>query len=319
MKKIYILLSFVLLGYSNTNAQVNLNLGLIAHYNFTGQSLLDLGPNFITLFNNNNATPVPDRFGNPDGAYSFDGFDDYLSAANDPILTLGYGATISLWVNLNNVTNNQKLIGKLTTPPITTDGGYLIGIENGEISVETWVIGSATYTLTAGNIVANQWTHIAVTFQSTNYVTLNINAVAIDSVYVPDALDANSNDLIIGAAPWDPNYFKTNGIIDDIRLYNRKINNAELNAIYNEVITSNKNLVNNEITIGRNGSIYTINGGSQKQINKITLTDLSGRIVYNEIVNNTQSNQLDLSNLTKGVYLATVHTNSGEKSFKIIH
>jgi hypothetical protein len=307
------------LGYTNLRAQINLNLGLITQHNFTDESLIDLGPNFITLINNNGTTSVDDRFGNPNCAYSFDGFNDYLSASHDPILTLGYGATIALWVKLNDVTANQKLIGKLTTPPITTDGGYLIGVENGEISVETWIVGSATYSLTAGNIVANQWTHIAVTFQSTNYITLNINGQAVDSISVPDALEANTNDLIIGSAPWDPSYFKTNGVIDDIRIYNRKINNAELNAIYTEVITSNRELYKNDITIGRNGSGYTVKGDYQNQMSRIILTDLSGRIISDEIINNSQSEQIDLSNLSRGVYLATVHSNYGEKTFKLIN
>jgi hypothetical protein len=238
MKKIYIILGLVIVSLNNLNAQVNLNLGLIAKHNFTDESLLDLGPNAIDLINNNGASPTDDRFGNPNSAYSFDGVDDYLSASNDPVLTLGFGATISLWVKLNDVSANQKLIGKLTTPPLSTDGGYLIGVENGQVMVETWVLGSVYYSLTAGSISANQWTHIAVTFQSTNYVTLHIDGQAIDSVQVSDALEANTNDLIIGAAPWDPSFFKTNGVIDDIRLYNRKVNNAELNAIYSATVSN---------------------------------------------------------------------------------
>ena len=300
-------------------AQVNLNLGLIAQYNFTNESLDDAGPNFINLINNNGATSVADRFGNPNGAYSFDGIDDYFSASNDPTLTLGFGATIALWVNLNDVTANQKLIGKLTTPPITFDGGYLIGVENGQISVETWVVGSTAYSFTAGNIVANQWTHIAVTFQSTIYVVLNINGQAIDSIAVPDALEANTNDLIIGAAPWDPSYFKTNGVIDDIRLYNRKVNNAELNAIYNEVITNTSQLNFDEMTIANNAGLYTINAGSKQNISKIILSDLSGAISLEIQGNHSKNEQVDLTNYPKGIYFATVYTGVGQRTFKLIN
>jgi hypothetical protein len=238
-------------------AQVNLNFGLIAQYNFTDQSLDDAGQYFLNLINNNGAIPTADRFGIPDNAYQFDGIDDYLSTSNDPVLTLGYGATISLWVKLNDVIANQKLIGKLTTPPITFDGGYLVGVENGQFKIETWVVGSVPYSLTAGSISANQWTHVAVTFQSTNYVTLHVNGQAIDSVLVSDALEANGNDLIIGAAPWDQAYFLTDGAIDDIRLYNRKINSAELNAIYTEVVTNQKEILTDEYSYYyNNGFLY---------------------------------------------------------------
>jgi hypothetical protein len=319
MKKIYIIIGLLAVNLTHLCAQINLNFGLIAQYNFTDESLDDAGPNFINLLNNNGAVPVDDRFGNPNSAYSFDGFDDYLSASSDPTLTLGYGATIALWVKLNDVTNNQKLIGKLTTPPLSLDGGYLIGVENGQVVVETWVVGSVYYSITAGNIAANQWTHIAVTFQSTNYVTLYLDGQAIDSVQVTDALEANSNDLIIGAAPWDPSFFKTNGTIDDIRMYNRKINNAELNAIYNEVVTGKNELQKNEMTIANHGGFYFINAGNHQKINRIVITDLSGRIVSNEWINNSSNEKVDLSLYSKGIYMATVYTTEGEKTFKVIN
>lgn len=317
MKKIYLLASMLLMGYAQTNAQINLSFGLIAQYNFTDQSLDDSGPNFLNLINNNGATPAADRFGNPDYAYQFDGIDDYLSASNDPIFTLGYGATISLWVNLNDVNNNQKLIGKLTTPPISTDGGYLVGVENGQFKIETWVVGSVPYSLTAGSITANQWTHIAVTFQSTNYVALYVNGQAVDSVMVSDALEANTNDLIIGAAPWDPSYFKTDGIIDDIRIYNRKINAAELNAIYTEVVTGNQSLITNNYNFYNNNGVYTFNGNGKQMLNRITLCDVSGKTITNQTYNNVQSASLDLTSLPKGIYFATIYSNAGVKTLKL--
>lgn len=312
-------MGLLLVNLCHSSAQVNLNLGLIAQYNFTDESLDDLGPNFINLINNNGATPVEDRFGNLNSAYLFDGVDDYLSASNDPTLTLGLGATIALWVKLNDVTANQKLIGKLTTPPITLDGGYLIGIENGQVNVETWVVGSTAYSFVAGNVVANQWTHIAVTFQSTNYVVLHINGQAIDSVMVPDALEANSNDLIIGAAPWDPSYFKTNGVIDDIRMYNRKVNNAELNAIYTEVITGQNKLSNSSMTVSGSDGLFTFNAGTKQRMNKLVLTDVRGAICAEKMLNETQTEQLDLTQYNKGIYFATLYTTAGQKTFKLIN
>lgn len=316
MKKIYLLSGMLLCSLVPLSAQINLNFGLIAQYNFTDESLEDLGPNFINLINNNGATPVDDRFGSPNSAYQFDGLDDYLSASNDPILTLGNGATISLWVKLNDVTSNQKLIGKLTTPPITSDGGYLIGVENGQVSVESWIVGSTAYSFTAGSVPVNQWTHIAVTFQTTNYMVLHINGQAIDSISVPDGIEANTNDLIIGAAPWDPIFFKTDGVIDDIKIYNRKVNSAELDAIYNEVVTSSKLLTQNNFTYYNQGGVYTVNTGTQI-INNIVITDLSGRIISHIVSNNTQTEQIDLTNKPQGIYFATVYTNSGQKTLKL--
>jgi len=301
----------------NVSAQINLNFGLIAQYNFTDMSVDDTGPNFLNLINNNGANAISDRFGNANSAYQLDGIDDYFSASNDPILTLGNGATISMWVNLNDVTANQKLIGKLSTPPITLDGGYLIGVENGQVHLETWDVGSVAYGFTAGTLIANQWMHIAVTYQFQSYSVLYINNVAVDSVFAPDGIGANTGDLIIGAAPWDPNYFKTNGTIDDIRIYNRKVNNSELNAIYTEVVTGQAKLSNNEVTLYNNAGDYIINAGTQQKINQITIADLSGRVSNNNVLNNVQTAQIDLKNYPKGIYITTVYTSNGIKTFKL--
>lgn len=319
MRKIYLLFFFGLGIIHEIKAQINLNFGLVAQYQFTDESLDDSGPFFLNLLNNNGASPSTDRFGIPNNAYQFDGIDDYLSTSNDPVLTLGYGATISLWVKLNDVNANQKLIGKLTTPPITFDGGYLVGVENGQFKIETWVVGSVPYSLTAGSITANQWTHVAVTFQSTNYVTLHVNGQPTDSVLVSDALEANGNDLIIGAAPWDQAYFLTDGVIDDIRIYNRKINSAELNAIYNEVLTGNEAIMSNEFNYYVNNGIYTINAGQNQKISSYILRDSGGRIVNMQASNNTTSENIDLRNLARGVYFASIISTHGIKTIKLIN
>lgn len=317
MKKTY-LIAVIFFGILSRNyAQVNLNFGLIAQYYFTDESLDDTGPNVLNLINNNGATPASDRFGIPSNAYLFDGIDDYLSTSNNSVLTLGYGATISMWVNLNDVTSNQKLIGKLTTPPISTDGGYLIGVENGQFKIETWVVGSVPYSLTAGNIAVNQWTHVAVTFQSTNYLTLYLNGQAIDSVMVSDALEANSNDLIIGAAPWDQAYFHTDGTIDDIRIYNREINTAEMNALYSEVVTGNGLLENNNCSYFNNNGVYTINTSDKHKISSIQLSDASGKVLEFQKLNHVQSQQLDLTQFAKGIYFAQLITDKGLITLKL--
>jgi hypothetical protein len=319
MKKIYLLASFLYLSAPKINAQVNLNFGLIAQYNFTDESLDDSGPNFISLINNNGANAVSDRFGNPLSAYQFDGIDDYLSASNEPVLTLGNGATISMWINLNDVNTNQKLIGKLTTPPITMDGGYLIGVENGQVHVETWDVGSVAYGFLAGSLTANQWTNIAVTYQFQSYAVLYINGVAIDSVFAPDGIGANSNDLIIGAAPWDPSFFKTEGVIDDIKIYNRKVNTAEIAAIYNEVITGASNINKDEFIVANNAGLINIIGKNQQKLNRITLNDISGKVTYDKTFNNQQNQTLDLTMLPKGIYFARIYTNNGIQTIKLFN
>jgi hypothetical protein len=327
MKKNYFLIFVSVLFISKGFGQVNLTFGLVAQYNFTNQDLTDSGPNFIDLINNNGALPVADRFGNADCAYQFDGVDDYLSAPYNPALTLGFGATISMWFNLNDVNANQVLLGNLSSPPFGQDGGYMLSVQNGQVIFDTWV-GSVSptthYFLTAGNVQPNQWTNVAVTFMSAqpnNYIVLHQDGQTIDSAFVSDALGTNTNDLMIGAPSWNQDSLLTTGIIDDIKLYNRRVNNAEISAIFNEVVTGVKSsAANNKLTYfsNYNGS-FTISASGEKRINQILVSDASGRFVSSKSISGTQTTAVDLSQCARGVYYAAVQTNLGLETLKIVY
>jgi len=326
MKNKYKIVIFFLFVASFAQAQVNLTMGLVAQYDFTNQSLADLGPNFLDLTNSNGATPVADRFGNPDFAYQFDGIDDFMSTPYNPVLSLGFGATISLWVNLSDVTPNQVLLGNMSAPPFGQDGGYLISVVNGQVVFDAWVGSIAPtlqYTLTAGNVQPNQWTNIAVTFMSAqpnNYIVLHQDGQVIDSTFVSDLLGTNTNDLVIGAATWATDTLLANGMIDDIKIYNRRINSEEITAIFNELVTGAKHLELNRLTYfnNYNGS-FTVNTKSEQHINQILVTDACGRLIQQLRSFGTQSEIIDLSNAAKGIYYAVIQTNTGTETIKLVN
>src|SRR5688572_31916423 len=60
--------------------QVNLKQGLIAYYPFNGNTDDASGNGNHAVFNN--ATPTADRFGNANGAYRFNGVDNYMRETN---------------------------------------------------------------------------------------------------------------------------------------------------------------------------------------------------------------------------------------------
>jgi hypothetical protein len=62
-----------------------------------------------------------------------------------------------------------------------------------------------------------------------------------------------------------------------------------------------------------------LDAAHQQKISRITVSDVSGRLVLNEPINSTFQQQIDLTTFPKGIYLATVQTNSGEKTFKILN
>ena len=76
-------------------AETILPQGLVAYYPF------DNDANDYSFLGNhaavNGATLVPDRFGNPDSAYQFDGVDDYMEIPHSDTLSLSSASTLALW------------------------------------------------------------------------------------------------------------------------------------------------------------------------------------------------------------------------------
>ena len=69
----------------------------MAYYPFNGNSIDESGNgNDGTV---NGATLTIDRFGNANGAYSFDGVNDYIEVINSVSLNPDTQITMSAWVN----------------------------------------------------------------------------------------------------------------------------------------------------------------------------------------------------------------------------
>ena len=103
--KTHILLSVVFTITMNTIAVAQCSVSdsaLIAHYPFDGNA------NDMTIAANDGTVsgPIlaPDRFGNTDSSYFFDGINDYITA--NPIIYSGSTASISVWIKPIEITVN---------------------------------------------------------------------------------------------------------------------------------------------------------------------------------------------------------------------
>src|SRR5258705_7116753 len=97
MKKTY--LFFVSLFLSTIIfCQVNLGVGLMAYYPFTGNANDVSGNNNNPVFNN--ATLTADRFGNPNSAYSFNGTSNYMRIPNSATLNYNTQMSVTAWVKV---------------------------------------------------------------------------------------------------------------------------------------------------------------------------------------------------------------------------
>ncbi|MCE6992724.1 LamG-like jellyroll fold domain-containing protein [Dyadobacter sp. CY323] len=234
-------------------AQVNLANGLVGCYPFSGDA-----NDFSVLGNHgevHGARLAPDRFGNANSAYDFDGLDDNIEISPADLQMNAF--TYSMWV-------------KPESTPFYNQGLFLfsIGSDYGDQHIlfgDHYSLDRHTgfshgcYLGVANNIACSQptvppidkWYHLVLVRNATDYVLYVDNVmVCSDSHGGQNAFYGTSTvRAMIGARN---NYGQAaNATIDDIHLYNRPLNREEITALFNgtEEITSTGELISSKLAI----------------------------------------------------------------------
>ena len=204
--------------------------GLVAWYKFDGNANDSSG-------NGNNgvvhgATLTADRFGNPNGAYSFGG-DDWIQVANSASLSLPTKAmSFCVWMRtevedgwvpfLSKGTSSRQYGFELGYGRETT---LFINDYNGTGCGRDVFVAVDSVSLNSG-----AWHFVVLTYDG-NEIKAYANGELIASRAVEDSFVANSSDLYIGKdIPEVTEYFS--GAMDDLRIYNRALSAAEVKALY---------------------------------------------------------------------------------------
>jgi hypothetical protein len=219
----FLFISFITSQYSF--AQIS-TVGLQAYYPFNGnaQDASGNGKHGIV----NGATLTTDRYGYANNAYSFDGLNDFI-ALNHAFN--GYTQlTISVWFNITATSPNlQALISsdnsnKLVHMQIQTGASANNAVYYNSTS------GALGVMLFAQPIpLLNTWTHMVMT------VNNGSSSLYLDGVLIEKKTDnystMNNTDLLrIGSGYLNQRFF--NGLIDDIRIYNRALSFQEVSDLY---------------------------------------------------------------------------------------
>ena len=164
------------------------------------------------------------------GCLSFDGVDDYVNAGSDSVLSNTEAITLIAWVRSNSSTQTwNTVVGK----------GFEKTANYSFEAYSNWIrltIGNGTsyYTSVVYTPVLGGWFSIAGVFEksSSSVTTLNIyingSLLASNNYFVP--LTLSDAPLGVGHS-YSNGYF--NGLVDDVRVYNRALSVAEILAIYN--------------------------------------------------------------------------------------
>ncbi len=297
-----------------TLAQAQPTNGLVAKYSFSGNANDEVGSNHGTV---HGATLTTDRFGTANKAYKFTN-GEYITLPDAAALK-STTMTVSLWVkvggfNSSNVGTNyiysvintptnayfaafsmsyysngkylnvsqnsssQSVLGFSTIGCDSTWQHYVMGIDND--SIKMWVDG------------VYQWSqHKGFT---TTYTT--------DSVYIGASGNTTYNGFL-------------NASVDDIRVYSRMLNAADIDSLFNEPKPAN-------VGISDNGQQTTVNRiypnpttGIVNMVDKcnVTVLDFTG----NTVIQKKLTNSLDISDLPNGIYFLQMEDGSKVKICKI--
>ena len=222
-------------------ARADLNNGLVLHLKFEGDA-----QDSSSSANHGTENDVEYVAGKNGQAASFDGEEAFIKISDTDSLDTDYVMTIATWINPNSATDPNRTSSTFASKWYTTDaekneGDWLldwygktddsitfgianypdIGTENGFLSV------------TGGVVPKNSWHHIAAIFDNGQIKTY-LDGVLIHeeiSVIKYTAKNKYPNDDIFLGQTWTGSY-AYKGLLDDFRLYNRALSEAEIRQLH---------------------------------------------------------------------------------------
>ncbi|MBS1563125.1 MAG: LamG domain-containing protein [Bacteroidetes bacterium] len=223
----------------------NLKKGLVAYYTFTNGSLKDssgYGNDIIT----NSATKTGDRFGTANNAYLFDGASSFMQVKNSTSLNPQSAISLVAMVKLNGFNagayHGNEILGKGNADNI--NGFYTLrgqdGLSSGAPDPTKEFFsgyygdnGNGSYANADTSIIKlGQWYTIIFTYDGYES-RIYLNGALKNIMLKKTPFTPNSNDLFIGRHESATYPYFLNGVIDEVRIYNRALNDVDIRQLNN--------------------------------------------------------------------------------------
>jgi len=256
MKKLLYILLFVPLAlfgqtsFEDLIENTSLNEGLIQCYPFSG-SANDISGNNLHG-EAINVDLITDRFGSTNSAYNFDyshttfgGQGDEVFIPYDPIMNVNH-LTVSVWLKPfeytwsgnsgNSIIINRYQFGYST--PVGEHWGLSYGSDNIIAFIRTNIYGEGVNTNYNYSLPLNEWHHIVATYNQEKLI-LYLNGILVAEESYNGVLN---QDGLSGVSIGESNqangcWHQTNGIIDDVGVWNRALTSEEIELLYIGVIS----------------------------------------------------------------------------------
>lgn len=259
-----------------------------------------------------------DRHGITDMAYYFDGVDDNIEIPYDVSFQPSFPMTVSAWVYVSDSTDAGQIFFANDADASKYSGIWMgIGLD-GKINLNTGNgAGAGVWERKSGVsstvITSNQWHHVIGVFNSSTNFEMYLDGAVETLTYTGNGggMVYLGNSASIGKRPFSPSaHFE--GAIDDVKLWARKLTSVEIGALYtpgtnnDPVLAINKPEYAPEL-IGAypNPAIDVLHIDASFQ--KVVISDVIGNVMME-----TTSNDINLTNLESGLYVLTLEKSTGD-------
>lgn len=228
--------------------------GLVAYYNFKGGTLKDSSGynNHITF---SNATATTDRLGKANSAYLFNGTSSYMRVPNSASINPSTAITLMAIVKANGYYMGSCHVNSIFTKsggsdytdgfynlrfsdypvdcadPIHTDKEFFTGAYGDSKTGNTYA-GSGTGADTVFTKL-NTWYQVVFTYES-GVAKLYVDGVLRHTYQKSVVFTDNGQDLYIGKTSYSQYPYWLNGVIDEIRIYNKALCAGAVKQLYNQ-------------------------------------------------------------------------------------
>ena len=232
-----LLITFLLILFSckeeDVNVQITSDFDPVAHFTFYGSA------SDISKYSNNgivfNAKLHTDSFGRADSCYQFNG-NSYIKIYDNDILDIKTNTlTISAWINPSKPDTTYIVHKSTNVSPhyglMNGGGPYSLDIWPGKARALIYGQGSNVIVVGTTRIKVSEWQHLALTYDG-NFVRIYYNGKLEGTEAFSDKIQVTNGNLHIGAYEWVFPSAAFQGLIDNVRIYNRSLTSDEILELY---------------------------------------------------------------------------------------
>jgi len=156
-------------------------------------------------------------------AIKFDGADDYINITQSQSLVPGNTLAVEAWIKPNTVAPAEQTI-------LRKGSSYLLRLKGSNLSALAYTSGSWRPYKDVPNIIsAGEWTHVAFTYNGTNFKYYKNGIDVTPEIIV---MSGAINDTSAGSFVISQNGLVFNGSMDEVRIWNRSLSQAEIQQHY---------------------------------------------------------------------------------------